>query len=443
MKQLNEYLFKSTSNASLIVFRILFGVLVWAECWGAIATGWVKKTLIEPQFTFSFLNFQWLQPLPENGMYIYFFIMGLCGIAIALGYRYRLAIIIFTVLWAGAYFMQKSSYNNHYYLLVLISFMMCFFNANRRFSLDVKQNRTTLTFTMPNWVRFSFILQIALVYFFATKAKFYPDWLDGTFTKNTLLNAPIHSIAFFKEILYPLFSKEWFYLFIAYAGILFDGLIIPLLCYKKTRIIALIASLIFHLFNAIVLQIGIFPFFALAFILFFYEPEIIEKRFFKNKKTLETSSQKPSKFILTGLVIYFFIQIALPLRHHFIKCDVLWTEEGHRLSWRMMLRSKTGYINIKIRNNNTGQTDIYNLSKNLTNKQRGNLPTSPDFIWQLCQHIKEDYNGQDISIFVEGKKSVNGHKYKTFINPNFDMAKAKWNFFSHNEWILTYPNHTD
>ena len=443
MNQLNKYLFKSTSNASLIVFRVLFGILVWAECWGAIATGWIKKTLIEPQFTFSFINFPWLQPLPENGMYIYFFIMGLCGIAIALGYRYRLAIITFTVLWAGAYFMQKSSYNNHYYLLVLISFMMCFFNANRRFSIDVKQNRTALTFTMPNWVRFSFILQIALVYFFATKAKFYPDWLDGTFTKNTLLNAPIHSIAFFNELLYPLFSKEWFYLFIAYAGILFDGLIIPLLCFKKTRTIALIASLIFHLFNAIVLQIGIFPFFALAFILFFYEPKTIEKRFFKNKKTLETSTQKPSKFILTGLVLYFFIQIALPLRHHFIKGDVLWTEEGHRLSWRMMLRSKTGYINIKIRNNNTGQTDIYNLSKNLTNKQRGNLPTSPDFIWQLCQHIKEDYNGQDISIFVEGKKSVNGHKYKTFIDPNFDMAKAKWNFFSHNEWILTYPNYTD
>lgn len=440
MNQLNKYLFKSTSNASLIVFRVLFGILVWAECWGAIATGWIKKTLIEPQFTFSFINFPWLQPLPENGMYIYFFIMGLCGIAIALGYRYRLGIITFTVLWAGAYFMQKSSYNNHYYLLVLISFMMCFFNANRRFSIDVKQNRTDLTFTMPNWVRFSFILQIILVYFFATKAKFYPDWLDGTFTKNTLLNAPIHSIAFFNELLYPLFSKEWFYLFIAYAGILFDGLIIPLLCFKKTRTIALIASLIFHLFNAIVLQIGIFPFFALAFILFFYEPKTIEKRFFKNKKTLETSTQKPSKFILTGLVLYFFIQIALPLRHHFIKGDVLWTEEGHRLSWRMMLRSKTGYINIKIRNNNTGQTDIYNLSKNLTNKQRGNLPTSPDFIWQLCQHIKEDYKNQDISIFVEGKKSVNGHRYKTFIDPNFDMAKAKWNFFSHNEWILTYPN---
>lgn len=443
MNTLKKHLFKTSSNASLVVFRVLFGILVWAECWGAIATGWVKKTLIAPQFTFSFIDFTWLQPLPGNGMYIYFFIMGICGIAIALGYRYRVAIITFSLLWTGVYFMQKSSYNNHYYLLVLISFMMCFFNANSRFSLDVKQQRVVFSNIMPNWIRFSFILQIALVYFFATKAKFYPDWLDGTFTKNTLLGAPIHSIPFFKELLYPLFSQKWFYLFIAYAGILFDGLVIPLLCFKKTRTIALVASLFFHLFNAIVLQIGIFPFFALSFILFFYAPETIEKKFFKNKIPIKTSIQKPSKLILTGLAIYFFIQIALPLRHHFIDGDVLWTEEGHRLSWRMMLRSKRGYINIKIKNNSTGKTELYNINKNITNKQLGNLPTSPDFIWQLCQRIKEENKEQNISIFIDGKKAVNGHAYKTFIDPKADMALAKWSYFKHNDWILTYPNQKD
>ncbi|WP_316930169.1 HTTM domain-containing protein [Leeuwenhoekiella sp. MAR_2009_132] len=36
------------------------------------------------------------------------------------------------------------------------------------------------------------------------------------------------------------------------------------------------------------------------------------------------------------------MQLELPLRHWIIKDDVLWTEEGHRLSWRMMLRSKGG-----------------------------------------------------------------------------------------------------
>ncbi|MFT6320530.1 MAG: hypothetical protein ACJAT4_001455, partial [Granulosicoccus sp.] len=41
---------------------MLFGFLMVAESFGAIATGWVKKTLVDPQFTFSFFGFEWLQP---------------------------------------------------------------------------------------------------------------------------------------------------------------------------------------------------------------------------------------------------------------------------------------------------------------------------------------------------------------------------------------------
>ena len=51
-------------------------------------------------------------------------------------------------------------------------------------------------------------------------------------------------------------------------------------------------------------------------------------------------------------VPFFFVQLVLPLRHHFIKGDVLFTEEGHRLSWRMMLRERVGRLNIKIVNTN-------------------------------------------------------------------------------------------
>ena len=96
---------------------------------------------------------------------------------------------------------------------------------------------------MPYWVSLLFIIQISIVYFFAAIAKFYPDWLDGTFTKNLLIGST--DISFIKNI----FSKKWFYLFIAYSGIVFDLLIVPFLLFKKTRTIAFIASLIFHIFN--------------------------------------------------------------------------------------------------------------------------------------------------------------------------------------------------
>ena len=428
--------FKAIDNSPLIVFRILFGFLIACESFGAILTGWVKRVLTDPQFTFSFIGFEWLQPLPGFGMYFYFVLMGFFGLAIMLGYRYRIAIIVYTILWAGAYFMQKSSYNNHYYLLLLISFLMIFLPANRYASLDVKQNRVSEEKTMPYWISLLFIIQVGIVYVFASLAKFYPDWLDGTFTKNLLSGTT--SRPFFLE----LFSQKWFYLFIAYAGILFDLLIVPFLLFKKTRTLALIASVIFHIFNSITLQIGIFPFFALTFALFFYEPETIRRLFLRKKPKLEDENLSQNlygKRIVYFLMIpYLIIQIALPLRHHFIEGDVLWTEEGHRLSWRMMLRERNGYITIQIKDLKTGSVSIYNYRKNLTNKQAQNLATKPDFIWQYCQRIKEEYKGKPIAIYIDCKNSINRKEYKSLIDPNYDMAKAEWNYFAHNEWILLY-----
>ncbi len=429
---MKKFFFKSIDNSPLIVFRIFFGLLIACESFGAIMTGWIKKVLIDPQFTFSFIGLDWLQPLPNNLMYIYFAIMGCLGICIMLGFKYIYSIITYTFLWAGVYFMQKSSYNNHYYLLLLVSFCMIFLPANQYKSLDVKLGFLKEKLTMPNWVSLLFISQIIIVYFYASIAKLYPDWLDGTFTKNLLQGTTTRP--FFLE----LFSKKWFYMFIAYAGILFDLLVVPLLLIKKTRTFALICSIIFHIFNSITLHIGIFPFFALTFILFFYEPETIRSIFLKKKKRVENeeldfSSFKALKYLF---IPYIIIQILLPLRHHFIEGDVLWTEEGHRLSWRMMLRERSGYIYIKIKDNKTNQIFKYDYYKNLSSLQARKLATKPDFIWQYCQRIKKEYAGKDISIFIDCKNSINRKPLKTLIDPKTDFAKAKWNYFFHNEWLI-------
>ena len=429
-----KFLFKAIDNSPLVVFRIFFGFLVACESFGAILTGWVKRILIDPEVTFSFIGFEWLKPLPGFGMYFYFIAMGVFGLAIMLGYRYRIAIISYTILWAGVYFMQKTAYNNHYYLLLLISFLMIFLPSNSYASLDVRQNRIKEENTMPYWISLLFIIQVAIVYVFASIAKFYPDWLDGTFTRNLLADST--NVITLKK----LFLQKWFYLFIAYMGIIFDLLIVPLLLFKKTRMLALLASLTFHLFNAIFLEIGIFPFFALTFALFFYEPETIRSVFLRRKTSIETdnghSNYYGKKIVYFLIIPYLIIQLLLPLRHHFIEGDVLWTEEGHRLSWRMMLRERNGFIHIRIKDLKTGEESLYDYRKNLTDKQIQNLATKPDFIWQYCQYIKEEFNGKDIAIFINCKNSINRKEYKTLIDPKFDMAKAKWDYFRHNEWLL-------
>jgi len=119
---------------------------------------------------------------------------------------------------------------------------------------------------------------------------------------------------------------------------------------------------------------------------------------------------------------------------------VLWTEEGHRLSWRMMLRSKSGYQNFTIQNKLTKKKESIKLSNYLTNKQIGTMSTKPDMIWQFAQHLKEEYTkkGQNIAVYVKGYVSVNAKQHQPLVNDTIDIAAVKWEFFKHNKWLLPY-----
>jgi vitamin K-dependent gamma-carboxylase len=429
-------LFLQIDNAPLIIFRIFLGFLLACETFGAILTGWVKSNMVEPKFTFSHIGMDWLQPLPGYGMYGYFAAMGILGIMVMAGYKYRWTLGLFTVLWAGVYFMQKTSYNNHYYLLLLVCFIMLFLPANRYASVDVRLNPSLKRLNMPGWCSLVMIAQVSIVYFYATVAKFYPAWLDGTFTRDLLS----HSVT--SGTLREVMTQKWFYLFIAYAGIAFDMLVVPFLLYRRTRTIALIASVIFHIFNAITLQIGIFPFFALSFVVFFYPPEKIRKVFLRKKPAVTeyTADHEGKSIFKYFFVPYVVIQLLLPLRHYLIRGDVLWTEEGHRLSWRMMLRTRVGDTDFRVVDKATGKRIFYDLGKEMTHKQKSGMETRPDMIWQMAQRIHEDFHkkGKDVAVYADTRVSVNSGPYLRLIDPNTDLAAADWDYFFHCDWIFLY-----
>ncbi|MEM7379845.1 MAG: HTTM domain-containing protein [Bacteroidota bacterium] len=432
---LNRLLFSKIDNGSLLLFRIFFGILISFEGFGAIATGWVRRTLIEPKFTFNFIGFEWLQPLPGNGMYVYFAIMGTLGLLIAIGYKYRYAMIAFALMWSGVYLMQKTSYNNHYYLLALISVIMCFFPANRGYSLDAKLNPEIRTDSMYSYVKWIVVLQLFIVYTYASVAKLYGDWLDFSFIDVLMRSRKDYFL------IGELLQESWFQKVIGVSGILFDLLIIPALLWKRTRLFAFIVSIFFHLFNSFVFQIGIFPYLALAFTVFFFGPETIKKRFLSNK-TLYTGNgiSFPSykKVLLLVGGVYFIIQIALPLRHHFFEDNVLWTEEGHRLSWRMMLRSRNGSIQFRLVNRTTGKSEYVKLENYLTKKQRRKVASYPDFMWQFAQRLKKEYaaKGEEVSVYALVRVRINDHRYRTFIDPKTDLANVPWRHLKHHNWIL-------
>jgi hypothetical protein len=430
-----NFLFKRIDNSALIVFRVVFGFLIFVESVGAIYTGWLERNLIQPKFTFSFIGFEWIQPLPGNGMYVYYALMGICGLLIMIGYKYRLSMITFTLLWTGCYLMQKSSYNNHYYLLILLSSIMVFQPANRYFSIDAKLKPDIKSISMPRWCSFVFILQMFIVYSYASIAKMYPDWL----------NASVMEVIFRGKKDYwlvgDLLQEKWVHYFVSYGGLLFDGLIIPLLLFKPTRKWAFFVSLFFHLFNSFVFQVGIFPYLSIAFAVFFFEPQTIRNLFLKRKPLYQEEEviipNYKTPFVIV-FVLYFIVQIGLPLRHWFFKDDVLWTEEGHRLSWRMMLRSKSGSTSYRVIDAKTNVAIPINMDDYLTRSQQRTASTKPDVIWQFAQHLKKDFakKGIDVKVYVNAHVRVNNRKLLRLIDPEVDLANVQWTPLKHSEWLL-------
>jgi len=434
----NKFLFKQIDNTGLVLFRAVFGLLIATEAFGAIATGWVRRTLVEPPFTFNFIGFDFLQYLQGDLMYYYFVLMGIFGLCVMLGYKYRFSMIAYAIMWTAVYLMQKSSYNNHYYLMMLLCWVMALLPANRWFSLDTKINPSLKSTSMSRWVLLILILQVWIVYTFASLAKFYPDWLDASMAALLMSNKSNY------WLIGDLLQQNWVHWSIAYTGILFDLLIVPLMLWKRTRVIGFVISVFFHLFNSIIFQIGIFPYMSIAFALFFFSSETLQKRFLPKKKLYsgnEVIIPKHKNLIVGVFSIYFLFQLGLPLRHWFFKDDVLWTEEGHRLSWRMMLRSKSGTLDVYVANKNDGIKERYDYSKLLGEKQQGSVKTKPDIMWQLAQKIKqiEAEKGRDVSVYMDAKVRVNHGRFYPFTDQNVDLAAEKWHPLKHSEWILPSP----
>lgn len=435
---MNKFLFKQIDNTGLVLFRVVFGLLIAIEGYGAIATGWVRRTLMEPEFTFNFIGFDFLQPLPGNWMYVYFALMGTFGVLVMVGYKYRFSMFCYTLMWSCVYLMQKTAYNNHYYLMMLLCWIMVFLPANRWFSLDAKINPLLKSPAMPRWVLLILILQVWIVYTYASVAKLYPDWLDATVAQLFMKGKADY------WLIGEFLQQRWVHWCIAYVGILFDLLIVPLLLWKRTRLFGFAIGVFFHLFNSVVFQIGIFPYMSIAFAFFFFSSETLQKRFLP-KKTLYTGDEvivpKYKNALLTVLAVYFIFQIGLPLRHWAFQDDVLWNEEGHRLSWRMMLRSRGATLKVTVEDKETGKRQRYDYIKLLSKKQRRSVKSKPDLLWQLAQRIKaaEAKEGRDVAVYVDSKVKINGGIYHRFIDPEVDLAAESWHHFKHHDWIMPAP----
>lgn len=458
-----ELLFKKVDAGSLAVFRIVFGAIMVWEVFRYFDKGWIARYWITPDHTFPFMFFEWLKPLPGDGMYYLFALIGLVSFFIMIGLFYRVSAVVFFFTFTYTFLLCKTRYLNHFYLVSLLGFLLMFLPAQKMFSVDSWLRRRFGAPSedhaddrmVPYWTVFILQIQIGLVYFWGGIAKINKDWLIGNPMRQWL---PPRSDF---PVIGQFFNEEWMVYFFSYSGLAIDLFAFPMLMFRKTRPFAIITLVAFHLTNARLFTIGIFPWFMIGALAIYLAPDFPRRWFswlaeaFGQKisrdgelpaKTplqtaLDTDRQFPFQRWAYGFFVAFLAyQMLMPIRHHFIPGDVSWTEDGHRFSWRMKLRTKKVKMKIWVKDKATGEKWRQDPYEFVNRRQWRTVKARPTMLLQFSQFIKDHYKeqqGKDVEVYVDSRANLNSRGYQTWVDPKVDLASQKPKLGPY-EWIV--PN---
>lgn len=445
LEHFSHPLSKPVKTSSLVLLRLAFGLIMFWEVIRYFLEGWVWELYRHDQFHFKYLWFQWVEPLPPPWMTIVFLVTGLCSLLIVLGWFYRIATIIFFVLYLYTFLIDKAYYNNHFYLIAIIAFLMMIAPLHRSYSLDAYFGRVTHEDHFPSFWLWLLRFPMTLGYVYGALAKIEPDWLSGKAT-GALIGKGLEGS--FLEAWVKLPSVSLFY---AWSGLIFDLLIPFAVLWKPTRKIAFICALLFHSHNYIVFKIGIFPLLALFLTTLYFEPEFpenlipewVKKRFSflvkspKRNPKNTISYLQPGKMLLSVLMILIVIQLTVPFRHLFYPGWTVWHEEGHWFAWRMMLRQKTTQVLINATHPKTRETRYVELKDYLNDFQISKFAGTPNMVLQFAQHIRDLIRERakfEPIITAQIMVSMNGREFVPMLDSKLDLSQLE-NFEPAYNWV--------
>src|SRR6266446_4953294 len=162
LARLQKSAFTSVNIASLVFFRIAFGLLMVWEVYRYFANGWIAQHWLEPRFLFKYYGFSWVHPWPGQWLYVHLAALGLFALFIAAGFLYRISAALFFLSYTYFFLLDEAWYVNHTYLICLFSFLLIFVPAHRAFSVDAWRRPRLRSNTTPAWTLWLLRAQMAV-----------------------------------------------------------------------------------------------------------------------------------------------------------------------------------------------------------------------------------------------------------------------------------------
>jgi hypothetical protein len=447
-----DRLFDPIDSASIAVFRISFGLLLLQDVYVYFANGWIKSYYIDPPYHFAFFGFDFIRPLPGDGMYVLFGVLAVCSALIALGLFYRLAMTVFFLGFSYIFLIDQARYLNHFYFVALLAFLMIFVPAARGWSLDALIAGRTQDARVPAWSLWLLRIQMEIMLLYAGIVKLNADWLQGEPLGKWL------SLSKDLPIIGPFLLNDTVVLVGAWGAALLHLAGAIMLLFKSTRIYAFAAYCVFHFLNHHFFIIGIFPWLTLAATLLFFDPDwpkVVWRKLSRlfplplaspwshqgkaSKQPWYIPSPAMRTVIVTLLVVWTVFQALLPLRHYLYPGNNSWHEQGHNFAWQMMLRQKLGQAVFYVRDPDTNREWLVDPRKFLSSRQYWFMAERPEMIRQFAHYLEkvwsERYRTRDIEVRAFTAASLNGRRSQTLVDPKRDLTKVGYTF-GNSDWIL-------
>ena len=438
-----SWLFQPIDGSTLAVFRIGFGILLVCEAFRIHSK--VQTEFLATKCPFRYDLFDWLPTPSESGFLAIVLALGISATFVAVGLFYRLATITLLFTYTFVFLLEQTLYNNHYYLVSLLCLLFAVTRADATIALS-NLFRPNPRHSIARWNVVVFQAQLFIMYFYAGVAKLNDDWLRCE---------PMRSMLRDRADRFPiegLLNDPYVVLFFTYGGMIFDLVIGFLLLNRKTRPIAVVLVLLFHLSNRWMFTIGIFPYLGICSTVVFFEPDTprrvvrwIGRRCGVKVFSDTTSSEGPAvsentrRVVLTFMGIYFAIQVLIPLRHFLYPGNVSWTEEGHKFAWHMKLRSKDGLFRFYVTDPETGLEQAVDQTKYLTNRQQEEISTRPQLLLRFAHFLRDEQLRQGVAepvVRVDSLAALNGRPYQFLIDPAVNLAETPRHLLTPASWIV-------
>ncbi len=456
---------------SLAVFRIAFGLLMLHDVVVMLRAGWLTRFYVERDILFPYFGLE-VPPLPAPWLHWLWALCGLCCVLVALGAFYRLAIWGFNAIFIYFFLLDQALYLNHFYMIALFGLLLGCTDAHRCWSVDRRLGRIRGTREVPRWNLLILQFQIEVILIFAGLVKIEIDWLRGEPLRQWMLERTWSPFS-------DLFEIHWVTLAAPVLVILLHVVGAPLLLWSRTRVPVFLLYCAFHIANAHLFNIGVFPWMTIAATTILFSPDwpsvfrrrtgaVIEwmgaalpqrrawgvlpawagrpLRFVAGPPTSD-DPVRPARTVfrplhpaaLAAFVLYALVQLWLPIRDSFFEGHVGWTEEGQKFSWRMLLYSGAGDGRFLVAAPD-GRTWVADTSTHLDAVQAYLVFTKPEMLLRYVHWLRDRYAARGdgaVRIHTDVGKSVNGKPWQRLVDPDADLAAVDgMHWFGDEPWLL-------